>query len=180
MRQPTTPSSSVRNAPGAEPRTRQRRLVASNRRARHDYELLQTIECGIALTGAEVKSLRNGRAAIREAYVRIERGEAWLVGAHIGAYEHATGFGAHDPLRNRKLLLHRSEIDELAGRVEQRSLTLVPLSIYLSDGLVKVEIALARGRKNYDKRHVLATRDAQRQAAEEMARATKGRRRSSR
>lgn len=170
----------MRTAPGTPARTRARRLVASNRRARHDYDLLEIIECGIALTGAEVKSLRSGRAAIREAYVRIERGEAWLVGAHIGAYEHATGFGAHDPLRNRKLLLHRAEIDQLSGRVEQRSLTLVPLSIYLSDGLVKVEIALARGRTTYDKRRALATRDAQRQAAEEMARVMKSSKRHSR
>ncbi|MHB8289962.1 MAG: SsrA-binding protein SmpB [Acidimicrobiales bacterium] len=151
-----------------------RRVVASNRRARHDYELLETFECGIALTGGEVKSLRNGRAALREAYARIERGEVWLVGAHIGIYEHATGFGAHDPVRPRKLLLHRRQIDELAGRVEQRSLTLVPLAIYFLDGLVKVEIALARGRKTYDKRQALATKDAQRQAADEMARALKG------
>ena len=136
------------------------RYVARNRRARHDYDILETYECGIALKGAEVKSLRLGQASLQDAYARIEDGELWLVGAHLAPYEYASGFGRFDPVRARKLLLHRREIDELAGRVAQKALTLVPLSIYFKDGLAKVEIALARGRRLYDKRHAIAERDA--------------------
>jgi SsrA-binding protein len=147
------------------------RLVARNRRARHDYEIIQTIECGIALQGSEVKSLRAGKVVIGDAYARIEHGEAWLLGAHISPYDHAAGFGAHDPDRRRKLLLHRSEIDELFGRTERQSLTLVPLSVYFRDGRAKIELALARGRRRWDKRQAIATRDAERDAAREAARA---------
>jgi len=145
--------------------------VARNRRARHDYDILEIFECGIALRGSEVKSLRAGRVALQDAYARIERGEAWLLGVHIPPYEHASGFGAHDPDRPRKLLLHRAQIDELLGRTQQQSLTLVPLSIYFKEGKAKVELALARGRRLYDKRHAIATRDAEREAAREAARA---------
>ncbi len=136
------------------------RYVARNRRARHDYDILETYECGIALKGAEVKSLRLGQASLQDAYARIDDGELWLVGAHLAPYEYASGYGRFDPVRARKLLLHRREIDELAGRVAQKALTLVPLSIYFKDGLAKVEIALARGRRLYDKRHAIAERDA--------------------
>jgi SsrA-binding protein len=149
------------------------RLVARNRRARHDYELLETYECGIVLQGSEVKSLRAGEVSIADAYARIEDGEAWLVGAHIAPYDHAAGFGAHDPDRRRKLLLHRYQIDELLGRTERQSLTLVPLSVYFRDGRAKVEIALARGRRKYDKRQAIAARDAERDAAREAARAAR-------
>ena len=147
------------------------RQVARNRRARHDYDILESFECGLALQGSEVKSLRAGRVSLQDSYARVERGEAWLLGVHIPPYEHASGFGAHDPDRPRKLLLHRSQIDELMGQTQQQSLTLVPLSIYFKEGKAKVELALARGRRLYDKRHAIATRDAEREAAREAARA---------
>ena len=140
------------------------RRVAQNRRARHDYEILETYECGIALSGAEVKSLRLGHVALQDAYARVDDGEVWLVGARIAPYEYASGYGRFDPDRARKLLLHRDEIDELAGQVAQKALTLVPLSIYFKDGRAKVELALARGRRLYDKRHAIAERDASREA----------------
>jgi len=143
------------------------KTVARNRRARHAYDIVEVYECGIALQGSEVKSLRAGRVTLADAYARIEGGEAWLLGVHIPPYEHAAGFGAHDPERRRKLLLHRGEIDELTGRTQQQSLTLVPLSVYFKDGHAKVELALAKGRRLYDKRHAIARRDAEREAARE-------------
>ncbi len=139
--------------------------VAQNRRARHDYEILETYECGIALSGAEVKSLRLGQVSLQDAYARIDDGEAWLVGAHVAPYEYASGYGRFEPDRSRKLLLHRHQIDELAGQVNQKALTLIPLSIYFKHGKAKVEIALARGRRLYDKRHAIAEREANREAA---------------
>ncbi|MGH9297966.1 MAG: SsrA-binding protein SmpB [Acidimicrobiales bacterium] len=144
------------------------RRVAQNRRARHDYEILETFECGIALRGAEVKSLRAGQASLQDAYARIDDGEAWLVGVHVAPYEYASGYGTFEPDRPRKLLMHRSEIDELGGIVAQKALTLVPLSIYFKEGRAKAEIALARGRRQYDKRHAIAERDASREAARVM------------
>jgi SsrA-binding protein len=150
------------------------RVVASNRRARHDYEILDTTECGIVLQGSEVKSLRAGRIALQDSYARIIDGEMWLFGVHVPPYAQANGFGAHDPDRRRKLLLHRRQIDEWMGRVQQQSLTLVPLSIYFSDGRAKVELALAKGRRQYDKRHAIATRDASREAAREARSAARG------
>jgi SsrA-binding protein len=143
------------------------KTVARNRRARHDYDILETYECGLALQGSEVKSLRAGRVTLADAYARVEGGEAWLLGVHIPPYEHAAGFGAHDPERRRKLLMHRDEIDELMGQTQQKALTLVPLSIYFKEGRAKVELALAKGRRLYDKRHAIATRDAERDAARE-------------
>ncbi|MBV8461855.1 MAG: SsrA-binding protein SmpB [Acidimicrobiales bacterium] len=143
------------------------RVVASNRRARHDYDILETVECGLVLQGSEVKSLRAGRISLQDAYARIIDGEAWLFGVHIPPYASATGFGAHEPDRQRKLLLHRRQIDEWMGRTQQQSLTLVPLSIYFKEGRAKVELALARGRRQYDKRHAIAARDANREAARE-------------
>lgn len=140
------------------------RRVAQNRRARHDYEILETFECGIELKGAEVKSLRAGQISLQDAYARIDNGEAWLVGAHVAPYEYASGFGRFEPDRPRKLLLHRAEIDELAGQVAQKALTLVPLAVYFKEGRAKVEIGLARGRRQYDKRHAIAARDAARDA----------------
>ncbi len=138
--------------------------LAQNRRARHDFEILETFECGIVLAGSEIKSIRAGQVQLGDAYARIDNREAWLVGAHIAPYQFAAGaFGGHDPTRARKLLLHRREIDELAGKVATKSLTLVPLSLYLRDGRAKVEIALARGRAVYDKRHAIAERDAKRE-----------------
>ncbi len=141
------------------------RVVATNRRARFDYDVLESFECGIVLQGSEVKSLRTGRAQMNDAYARVSGGEMWLYGLHVPPWQYATGFGAHDPDRRRKLLLHRSEIDQLLGRTQQQALTLVPLRLYFADGKAKVELALARGRRLYDKRRVLAAREAEREAA---------------
>jgi len=139
------------------------KVVASNRRARHDYEVLDVFECGIALKGAEVKSLRDSKVQLKDSYARVADGEVWLIGVHIAPYANANAFDAPEPERSRKLLLHRREIDELAGRTAQEALTLVPLSVYFKDGKAKVELALARGRRRYDKRHAIAKRDADRQ-----------------
>lgn len=147
---------------GASPENRR---IAQNRRARHEYDILESLECGIALRGAEVKALRQGQVSLQDAYARVDRGEVWLVGAHIAPYEYSNGFGRVDPDRARKLLLHRGQIDELAGRVAQQSLTLVPLTLYFKDGRAKLELALARGRRLYDKRRAIAERDAEREAA---------------
>jgi len=151
------------------------RLVASNRRARHDYEIIDTLECGMVLRGSEVKSLREGRIALQDSYARIDDGELWLFGVHVPPYAQANGFGAHDPDRRRKLLLHRRQIDEWMGKSKQNSLTMVPLKIYFKDGRAKVELALARGRRQYDKRHAIAARDAGRDAAREARTAVKHR-----
>lgn len=172
-----TTSSGAKGSPKAGAATSGRdpgRPVASNRRARHDYEILDTVECGLVLQGSEVKSLREGRIALQDSYARIIDGEMWLFGVHIPPYAQANGFGAHDPDRRRKLLLHRRQIDEWMGRSQQQSLTMVPLSIYFVDGRAKVELALAKGRRQYDKRHAIATRDASREAAREARAATKG------
>jgi SsrA-binding protein len=141
------------------------RTVASNRRARHDYDILETVECGIVLQGSEVKSLREGKAQLSDAYARVSDGELWLFGLHIPPWQFATGFGAHDPDRRRKLLVHRKEIDELMGRTQQQSLTLVPLSLYFRDGKAKVQLALARGRRQHDKRQAILSREADREAS---------------
>jgi SsrA-binding protein len=133
--------------------------VASNRRARYDYDILDTYECGIVLVGSEVKSLRASKVQLRESYARVEGGELWLYGVHIAPYAFAPGAAGHDPDRRRKLLLHRREIDELQTQTDQRGLTLVPLAIYFKEGRAKVEIGVARGRKTYDKRRAIAERD---------------------
>lgn len=146
------------------------RPVAQNRRARHDYDILDTFEAGIVLVGSEVKSLRDGKAQLRDSYARVQDGELWLYGVHIPPYVYATGFGAADPDRRRKLLLHRRQIDELDRRTGQDSLTLVPLAVYFKDGKAKVDLALARGRKHYDKRHAIAERDANLEARRATAR----------
>jgi SsrA-binding protein len=140
------------------------RPVAQNRRARHDFEVLDTFECGIVLAGSEVKSLRDGKVQLRDAFARVINGEVWLYGVHVAPYAHANGFGAVDPDRARKLLLHRHEIAELHARTSQEGLTLVPLSIYFVDGRAKLELVVARGRKTYDKRHAIAARDAERES----------------
>ena len=150
------------------------RSVAQNRRARHDYEILDVFEAGIALQGSEVKSLREGKVVLRDAYARVDSGEMWLHGVHVPPYLRAQGFGAHDPDRSRKLLLNRREIDEVADRVAQQHLTLVPLSLYFKEGRAKVELALARGRKTYDKRHAIAERDSDREAARAMRKRNRG------
>ncbi|HET9732536.1 MAG TPA: SsrA-binding protein SmpB [Acidimicrobiales bacterium] len=143
------------------------RVVAQNRRARHEYEILETVEAGVSLTGSEIKSVREAQVQLRDAYARVDRGEAWLHAMHLAPYGFAVGFGSHDPDRPRKLLLHRREIDHLGRRVQEASLTLIPLSLYLKNGRAKVELGLARGRRTYDKRHAIAARDAGREAARE-------------
>ena len=141
------------------------RVVASNRRARREYDFLETFEAGIVLQGSEVKSLREGKAQLNEAYARVDDGELWLFGAHIPPWHFAAGFGAHDPDRKRKLLVHREQIDELLGKTQQQSLTLIPVSLYFRDGRAKVQLALAKGRRLYDKRNVIKARDAAAEAA---------------
>ncbi len=138
------------------------KLVADNRRARHEFELLERVEAGLVLQGTEVKALREGRATIQRAFADVRGGEIWLVGANIAAYDKG-GFANHDPERDRKLLLHRSEIDRLRGRVQEQGLTLVATRLYFKDGRAKVELALARGKQVRDKRRDLARREADRQ-----------------
>ena len=138
------------------------KLIVENRRARHDYHLLERVEAGLVLTGTEVKSLREGRANLRRAYADPRDGELWLVGAHISAYEQGS-MGQHEPERDRKLLLHRREIDRLAEQVNEKGLTLVPTRLYFKDGRAKVELAVARGKERRDRRRELAKRDADRQ-----------------
>jgi SsrA-binding protein len=140
-----------------------RTIVAQNRRARHDYEILETVEAGLELLGSEVKSLREGKAQLKDSYARVEDNQMWLMGVHIPPYLYATGFGTHDPERRRRLLLHRKEIIELHNQVAQRGLTLIPLALYFKEGKAKVELALAKGRHSYDKRRAVAERDAQRE-----------------
>jgi SsrA-binding protein len=147
------------------------KLIADNRRARFDYELLDRLEAGIVLTGTEVKSLRDGRVQLGQAYVDIREGEAWLVGASIAEYAQGN-ISNHAPDRNRKLLLHRREIDSLYGKVSEKGLTIVPTRLYFRDGRVKLEIAVARGRERADKRRAIAEREAKRQ----MERALRSRR----
>ena len=137
--------------------------IVENRRARHDYQLLDRVEAGIQLRGTEVKSLRAGRVEVKRAYADLRDGELWLVGVHIAPYAQAPADTAHDPDRDRKLLLHRREIEALAGKARERGFTLVPTRLYFKDGRVKVELALARGKETIDKRRDLARRDADRQ-----------------
>jgi len=139
----------------------QRKVIASNRKARYEYEILDTFEAGMVLLGPEVKSLRAGKASLGDAYAEIRRGELYLLNAHIGAYDQA-GRANAPPLRERKLLLHRSEISRLAGRVAERGLTLVPLQLYFKNGRAKVELALARGKRRYDKRQAIRKRESDR------------------
>lgn len=134
-----------------------RKVVATNRKARHDFEIIDTFECGIVLRGSEVKSLRDAQVQLKDAYADIRDGEVWLERAHIAPYGFAAG-GGHDPERPRKLLLHRREIDRLIGKVNEVGLTLVPLQIYFKEGKAKVELALAKGRRTYDKRQKIRER----------------------
>ncbi len=138
------------------------KAVATNRKARHDYFILDTYEAGLVLQGSEIKSIRAGQISIKEAYVRVDGREAWLVNAHIAPYEPASRLN-HDPLRPRKLLLHSREIGKLWDEVRKKDLTIIPLRVYLSRGLAKVEIGLARGKKKYDKRAEIAKRETARE-----------------
>lgn len=147
-------------------RERGRKMIAQNRKARHDFHVEDVYEAGIVLTGTEVKSLRAGRASLVDGYAVIKDGEAWLMGVHIPEYTEGT-WTNHEPRRPRKLLLHRLEIERLIGKTKESGLTLVPLALYFKDGKAKIEIALARGKRQYDKRQALA----ERQASREMARA---------
>lgn len=138
------------------------KVIARNRRARHDYHILDTVEAGVVLTGTEVKSLRAGRASLTDGFAELRDGELWLMGVHIPEYTLGT-WTNHEPRRPRKLLLHRREIDRLASQTSEQGLTIVPLALYFAGGRVKVELALARGKRAYDKRQDLARRDAARE-----------------
>ncbi|MFZ4812602.1 MAG: SsrA-binding protein SmpB [Ilumatobacteraceae bacterium] len=150
------------------------KLIASNKKARHDYSIEDTIECGIVLSGSEVKALREGQVRLADAFARVIRGQVWLDGVHIPQYQFAHGIGAHDPDRARKLLMHRSQIDKLDARINQERVSLVPLAFYFKDGRVKVEIGIGKGRKKSDKRNALAERDVQREMQRALGRQNKG------
>jgi SsrA-binding protein len=151
------------------PRGSGEKQIAENRRARHDYQLLDRVEAGIVLVGTEVKSLRGGRTSLQQAYADVRDGEAWLHGLHIAEYVQGNRAN-HDPDRPRKLLLHRREIDRLYGQVREKGVTIVPTRMYFKDGRVKVELALARGNELHDKRRDIAARDARRQMERELGR----------
>ena len=150
------------------------KLITENRRARHEYQLLERYEAGLVLTGTEVKSLRDGGATLQQAYADVRDGEAWLIGAHIAEYGQGNVHN-HEPDRARKLLLHRKEIASLNNKIRERGLTLVPTRLYFKDGKVKVEVALARGKEQRDKRRDIAKRDAARQIERELKSARRSR-----
>jgi SsrA-binding protein len=156
------------------PRETGHKVIAQNRKARHDYTILDTYEAGLALTGTEVKSLRAGRASLVDGFATIKDGEVWLQGVHIPEYTQGT-WTNHEPRRVRKLLLHREEISRLIGKTRESGLTLVPLQMYFRDGKVKIELALARGKRSYDKRQDMARRDAEREMSRVAGRRIKGR-----
>ena len=137
------------------------KVIVNNRKARHNYEIIDTIETGIVLQGTEVKALRDGKATISDAYARLRGGELWLIGLHISPYKMSTTFN-HDPLRDRKLLLHKQELKKLRRQIDEKGITLIPLKLFFKDHLVKLDLALARGKRKYDKRADIAKRDAQR------------------
>jgi SsrA-binding protein len=149
------------------------KLIASNKKARRDYLILETFEAGLVLQGTEVKSLRDGRASLAEAYARMRDDEVYLVGAHIPEYSHGNRQN-HEPARDRKLLLHRREIERLRGKVAEKGLTLVPLRLYWKDGRAKIEIGLGRGKRDYDRRQDVAKREAQREMDRALVRRTRG------
>ena len=153
----------------------EKKIVASNRKARHDYDILDTVEAGIVLRGGEVKSLRDAKIQLKDGYARPERGQMLLLGVHISPWVYATGFGSFEPERPRKLLLHKREIEKLADRVAREQLSIIPLTVYFQNGLVKVELGLAKGRKQHDKRNNLADRDAQRDIDRALVSRRKGR-----
>jgi SsrA-binding protein len=156
------------------PKTSGEKVVATNRRARRDYEILDAWECGIMLQGSEVKSLRESKVQLADSYARLQGNEIWLISLHIAPYSAASTQGGHEMAQDRKLLLHRSEIDEIRARVDQERLTLVPLSLYFKDGRAKVELGLGRGRRQYDKRQAIAKRDAEREARRASVRGQRG------
>jgi SsrA-binding protein len=148
------------------------KTIAVNKKAYHDYLILESHEAGIALKGSEIKSIRMGRVNIRDAYARVERGELWLFNSHISAYQ-AGGFNTHEPDRKRKLLMHRKQIAELDSLAGQKGLTLVPLKVYIKGGIAKLEIGVGRGKKQYDKRDVIARRDTAREIGRAMKTGTR-------
>ncbi len=152
----------------------QKEPISVNRRARHDYEILETYDAGLVLTGTEIKSVRARKVSLREAYAAIEGGEAWLYNMHIGPYEPGSRENV-DPKRRRKLLLHRHEIDRLLGRTVERGLTVVPLRLYLQRGYAKVELGLGRGKRQYDKRRAIAQREAKREEERALSERQRGR-----
>lgn len=154
---------------------RGRKVISQNRKARHDWSVLDTYEAGIALTGTEVKSLRQGKAQLVDGFATVDDGEVWLRNVHIPEYTEGT-WTNHEPRRSRKLLLHRHEIERLVGKIKETGLSLVPMSLYFSDGKAKVELALARGKKAHDKRQDIAKRDMEREIQRAIGRARKGRR----
>jgi SsrA-binding protein len=155
------------------PREQGRKVVAQNRKARHDYHIDDVLEAGLVLTGTEVKSLRQGRASLVDGYAYVRDGEAWLAGVHIPEYTEGT-WTNHEPRRERKLLLHRGEILRLIGKTKEGGVTLVPLALYFKDGKAKVEIALARGKRSYDKRQALAERQSKREMQRALSRRSSG------
>jgi SsrA-binding protein len=161
----------AKKAPGKSGPARQ--IVASNRKARHNYSILETFEAGVVLLGTEVKSLRDGKASLVDAYATVDDGEIWLRNLHIPEYHHGS-WTNHEPRRTRKLLLHRRQIDVLIGKIKDGNLALVPLSMYFVEGKVKVELALARGKQAHDKRQDMARRDAQREVVRALSRRAKG------
>jgi SsrA-binding protein len=151
------------------------KIVATNRRARHDYAIDETYEAGIVLTGAEVKSLRAGRASLTESFARVRDGEVWLENLHIPPYQHADTKGSYDPRRARKLLLHREQIERLIGKTQEKGLTLVPLRLYFTRGLAKLELGLARGKRTFEKRQAIAEREHRREMERAASRRAHGR-----
>ncbi|OBH51027.1 SsrA-binding protein SmpB [Mycobacterium sp. E2479] len=150
-----------------------KQVIATNRKARHNYSIIELFEAGVSLQGTEVKSLRLGQASLADAFATIDDGEVWLRNLYIPEYQHGS-WTNHEPRRNRKLLLHRQQIDRLVGKIRDGNLALMPLSLYFSEGKVKVELALARGKRAYDKRQDMAQRDAQREVVRELGRRAKG------
>lgn len=150
-----------------------KQIIATNRKARHNYSVLEVFEAGVALQGTEVKSLRQGHASLADAFATVDDGEVWLRNLYIPEYQHGS-WTNHEPRRNRKLLLHRQQIDRLVGKIQDGNLALMPLSLYFSEGKVKVELALARGKRDYDKRQDMARRDSQREVLRELGRRAKG------
>ena len=155
------------------PKEQGQKMVAQNKKARHDYHIEDTWEAGLVLMGTEVKSLRQGRASLVDGFAEIDNGEAWLLGVHIPEYSQGT-WTNHSARRRRKLLLNRSEIDKIERKITDKGYTIVPLALYFKDGRAKVEIALAKGKKTYDKRHALAERQANREAEQAIGRRLKG------
>ena len=153
-----------------KPSNLEQKTVVSNRRATHDYEILDRFEAGIVLSGAEVKSLRGGRGSLAQAYARVHGGEVWIEGMHIPPYEQQMDKRTYDPIRTRKLLLHRREIDRLIGAVAEKGLALIPVRVYFAHGLAKMELGLGRGRRQFEKRQVLAEREHKREMERESGR----------